>query len=61
MELDEKEVEFDSRVAETLGGFIVEIAGRILRNNESVEVANLKMTVESSDKRRIKMIRVDKK
>jgi gliding motility-associated protein GldE len=60
LELDEKEVEFDSKVAETLGGLIVEIAGRILKNNEFIEIADVKMIVESSDKRRIKMVKVIK-
>ena len=45
--------------AETLGGFIIEEAGRILMNNEFIEVGNLKLIIESSDNRRIKMIKVE--
>lgn len=44
--------------AETLGGFVVEQAGRILKNNEYVLVGSCKIIVESSDKRRIKTLKV---
>ncbi len=60
MGIDEKDSEFDIPTAETLGGFIIEKAGRILRNNEFVEVGDLKLVVESSDKKRIKMIKAIK-
>lgn len=59
--LDIDEDEFDSKNAETLGGFIIEEAGRILRNNEFIEVGDLKLIVESSDKRRIKMVKIIRK
>ncbi len=57
LDIDEKEMEFDSRMTETLGGFIVEQAGRILKNNEFIHVGKLKLVVESSDKKRIKMVK----
>lgn len=57
MDIDEEE--FDSKQAETLGGFIIEEAGRILMNNEFIEVGNLKLIIESSDNKRIKMIKVE--
>lgn len=57
----EDEDEFDQKTAETLGGFIIETAGRILTNDEFIETKLLKFIVESSDKRRIKMIKVIKK
>ena len=60
MEIDEKDGDFESKTAETLGGFIIEIAGRILKNNEYIEIGNLKLVVESSDKKRIKMIKAIK-
>lgn len=60
MSVDEKELDFDNKAAETLGGLVVELAGRILKNNEYVQLANLKMIVESSDKRRVKMVKVEK-
>ena len=58
MDLDGKEFEIQKGDAETLGGFIIENAGRILMNNEFIMVENCKLIVESSDKRRIKMIKV---
>ena len=50
----------DSRAAETLGGFITEVAGKILMNNEYIEAGSVKLIVESSDKKRIKMIKAIK-
>ena len=44
--------------AETLGGFVIEQAGRILKNNEFIVVGKIKIIVESSDKRRIKTLKV---
>ena len=44
--------------AETIGGFVIEQAGRILKNNEFIEVEKCKIVVESSDKRRIKTLKV---
>jgi CBS domain containing-hemolysin-like protein len=58
IDLDGKEFEIQKGDAETLGGFIIENAGRILMNNEFIMVENCKLIVESSDKRRIKMIKV---
>ncbi len=60
LEVDEKELEIDNKIAETLGGLIVEVAGRILRNNETIEIGKLRMVVESSDKKRVKMVKVIK-
>ncbi|MCH2224125.1 MAG: gliding motility-associated protein GldE, partial [Crocinitomicaceae bacterium] len=60
MGIDEKDLEMESRVAETLAGFIIESAGKILSNNESITVGNLKLIVESSDKKRIKMVKAIK-
>lgn len=57
LDVDEKEMAFDSKMTETLGGFIVENAGRILRNNEFIIVGDIKLIVESSDKKRIKMVK----
>jgi gliding motility-associated protein GldE len=58
IDIDGKEFELQKGDAETLGGFIIEKAGRILMNNEFIIVENTKFIVESSDKRRIKMIKV---
>lgn len=57
VEIDGKEFEAQKGDAETLGGFIIENAGRILKNNEFIECENIKLIVESSDKKRIKMIK----
>lgn len=57
MNIDEKEISFDSKMTETLGGFIVESAGRILKNNEFILMGDIKLIVESSDKKRIKMVK----
>jgi gliding motility-associated protein GldE len=57
-DINEKEFEAVKGNSETLGGFIIEHAGRILKNNEFIVCADVKLIVESSDKRRIKMIKV---
>ncbi len=44
--------------SETIGGFIIEQAGRILKNNEYITVSNYKLIVVSSDKKRIKTVKV---
>lgn len=43
---------------DSIGGFIVEHAGRILKNKESVRVGNIRFIVESSNKKRIKSVRI---
>lgn len=54
--IEEEEFE-ENNLADTLGGFIIEKAGRILMNNEFIVVGKIKLIVESSDKKRIKMIK----
>jgi len=56
--IDGKEFENNKGEADTIGGFIVEQAGRILMNKEFIQVENCKLIVEASDKKRIKSIRV---
>lgn len=58
LNIEEKDLEFESKNADTIGGFIIENAGRILMNNEFIESGRFKFIVESSDKRRIKMVKV---
>jgi gliding motility-associated protein GldE len=55
--IDGKEFEQQKGDAETLGGFMIEHAGRILKNNEFIIFEQIKLIVDSSDKRRIKMIK----
>lgn len=57
-EVEGKEFEQHKGDSETLGGFITETAGRILKNNEFIIFDEIKLIVESSDKRRIKMVKV---
>ncbi len=59
LEIDGKEFDSIKGEAETLGGFIVENAGRILKNKECILVGQTKLTVEASDKRRIKMVKIN--
>lgn len=58
LEIDGKEFERHKGESETLSGFVVEQAGRILKNNEYIIFDSIKLIVESSDKRRIKMIKI---
>jgi len=60
METEEEELELDTQAADTIGGLAVELAGRILQKDEFVTVGNLKLIAESSDKKRITMIKAVK-
>ncbi|MFM7387256.1 MAG: transporter associated domain-containing protein, partial [Bacteroidota bacterium] len=60
LDIDGNEFEMEKGDSETLGGFIVEKAGRILKNREMVQQGPWKLTVIASDKRRIKWIKVQK-
>lgn len=55
---DGKEFEAVKGDAETIGGFIIEQAGRIMKNKEFIVQGNFKLVVESSDKRRVKSVKV---
>jgi gliding motility-associated protein GldE len=59
IDIDGDAFENDKGASETLGGFIVERSGRILKNKEFIVHSNVKLSVESSDKRRIKWIKVE--
>ena len=56
--IEEKAFEDLKGEAETLGGFVIEQAGRILENSEFIVIGPCKIIVESSDKRRIKTLKV---
>lgn len=58
LEIDGKEFEAHKGESDTLGGFMVEQAGRILRNKEHILFEDFKLIVEKADKKRIKTIRV---
>ena len=56
LEIDGKEFEANKGESDTLGGFMVEQAGRILRNKEHILFEDFKLIVEKADKKRIKTI-----
>ncbi|XOV68892.1 MAG: gliding motility-associated protein GldE [Fluviicola sp.] len=60
LEITEEHLEIDTQATETIGGLIVEVAGRILKNNEHVTIGPIQLIVESSDKKRIKMVKAIK-
>lgn len=57
LEIDGKDFESSKGESDSLGGFMVENAGRILKNNEFINCSNIKLIVVSSDKKRIKMVK----
>ena len=60
LEIDGDEFENIKGESDTLGGFLVENGGRILKNNEFFVCGDFKLVVISSDKKRIKNIKVIK-
>ncbi|MEN9969578.1 MAG: hypothetical protein RIR94_1783 [Bacteroidota bacterium] len=57
-EQHESSIEEARGEAETIGGLVIEVAGRILKNNEYIVLGPLKLIVESSDKKRVKSVKV---
>ena len=60
LEIDGDEFENIKGESDTLGGFLVENGGRILKNNEFFTCGDFKLVVISSDKKRIKNVKVVK-
>lgn len=58
LEIDGKDFENNKGESDSIGGFIIEKAGRILKNKEFIRFGDYKLIVESSDKRRIKSVKV---
>lgn len=56
--IDGKEFEDSKGEADTIAGFCIEQAGKILLKNEKVNFEGIIFTVEAADKRRIKQIKV---
>ena len=56
--IEGKDFELIKGDAETIGGFINEQSGRIMKNKEFILQGNIKLIVDSSDKRRVKLVRV---
>lgn len=59
--IEGEEFEKQKGEADTLAGFILEIAGRIPVKNQKVPFANFEFTIESADKRRIKRVKVTRR
>jgi CBS domain containing-hemolysin-like protein len=60
LDIDETEIENLKGDAESVAGFIIEQSGRIMRKNERITVGNLNFTVQAADKKRVKLVRVQK-
>ena len=56
--IEGKDFELIKGDAETIGGFINEQSGIIMKNKEFILQGNIKLIVDSSDKRRVKLVRV---
>ena len=54
----EEEFEKAKGEAETLGGFIIEVAGQLPRLRQKLNFENISFTIESVDKKRIKRVKV---
>lgn len=60
LDIDGREFENVKGESDSIAGFLIEQSGKILRNNESFEFENIKFVVESSDKKRVKLVKVIK-
>ena len=58
MDIDGEVFEEAKGEADTIAGFCIEQAGKILQKNEKVNFDNYTFTIEASDKRRIKQVKV---
>ncbi len=61
VKIDGSDFEENKGEADTLAGFILELAGKIPPKNQRVSFENFEFTIESVDKRRIKRVKVSKK
>ena len=57
--LDEETWEAAKGESDTLGGFIVEQSGKLLRKGEFVEFEGVKLSVDAGDARRIHRIKIE--
>ncbi|MFT5858953.1 MAG: putative hemolysin [Flavobacteriaceae bacterium] len=60
MRVAEEDIESFESAADTLGGLITENAGKILEKGEHISIGRIKLLVESSDNKRIKMVKAIK-
>jgi putative hemolysin len=59
LELDEELIEEDRGESETLAGLILELTGEIPQKDQVISYRNFVFRIESSDRRRIKEVRVE--
>lgn len=57
IDLDETEFEESKGEAETLAGFLLEILGNFPKKGQKINFANIRFTIESIDRKRIKQIK----
>lgn len=60
LDIDGKAFEHAKGEADSIGGFLVEHTGKILKNNEQYTFEDIKFIVEAADKKRVKSIKVIK-
>lgn len=60
LDVDGKSFEQVKGESDSIAGFLIEQSGKILKNNESFEFENIKFIVESSDKKRVKTVKIIK-
>ncbi|MBI3136158.1 MAG: gliding motility-associated protein GldE [Bacteroidetes bacterium] len=58
LDIDGKEFESEKAESDSLGGFITEQAGRLLKKDEKLRFGRYEFTVESADNRRVKRIKL---
>ena len=58
MDIDGKEFEEQKGDSDSIAGFMIEQAGKILRKNERLQFNGFTFIVEASDKKRVKMVKV---
>jgi gliding motility-associated protein GldE len=58
MGIDGDEFEDQKGESDTIAGFCIELAGKILLKNEKVSFENYTFTIEAADKRRVKQVKV---
>jgi len=61
MDLDDESFEKIRGEAESIGGLVVELSGKIPRPKEKLEYENFIFTVELSDRRRVRRVKVTHK
>ncbi|RFC55375.1 gliding motility-associated protein GldE [Brumimicrobium aurantiacum] len=58
LSIDGKAFEEVKGESDSIGGFLIEQSGRILKNNEAYTFENFKFVVETSDKKRVKTVKI---